>query len=38
MIEKNFEVAAISKKMDSSENDFLWQWSNEESCEEDVAQ
>jgi hypothetical protein len=37
MIVKHFKVTGISNKMDGSEDDFLWHWSNERSCQEDAT-
>jgi hypothetical protein len=37
MIAKSFEVTGISNKMDGSEDDFLWHWSNEEHYQEDAT-
>jgi hypothetical protein len=34
---KGFEVTDISNKMNRSEDDFLWHWSDEERCQEDAT-
>jgi hypothetical protein len=37
MIAKSFEDTGISNKMDGSEDDFMWHWSDKESCQEDTT-
>jgi hypothetical protein len=37
MIAESFKVTGISNMMDGSEGDFLWHWSDKETCQEDSS-
>jgi hypothetical protein len=37
MIERSFKVSGMCNKMDRSEDNFLWHWPSEESCQKDTS-